>query len=289
MARGSRRSGALSRAGEPAGAPGVLGLADAVKPDVWRDAGGRLSGRGHRTFAGESKAVAVLWRSSGERSVLLAAFVDVFLAPPEAAAIAWHLSDAEDRTLTGVARGGAAPATRLVDAEYPWKLDVQAAPAAGAGAGSSRAVVVMLAVTLAFVWGSTYLMSRAIRRSQGRTLAEGLCRGGLLARVRCPLTTVRQLAEMLETGRLPARHAASVLSRVGAGGRAPPAAGGDPPGFRAHGSGRRTLPIRCHRDSALVRSVARDVEAEAHEAGVRLELNGRRRVSSFAPTSTRSE
>ena len=254
--------------------PASWRLADAVS-DVWYPAGGRLSGRGHRTFAGDSKAMVVLWRSSGERTVLLAAFVDVFLAPPETAAIAWHLSDAEGRRLTGVARGGADPVTRMVDAEYPWKLDVRSQLAAGAGAGSSTAVVVMLAVTLAFVWGSTYLMSRAIRREADVARLQTDFVAAVSHEFRSPLTTVRQLAEMLETGRLPgearrleyyrvlAREAERLQRLVET-----------LLDFGRMEAGAARYRFESIETSALLRSVSRDVAAEAHEAGVRLELDG---------------
>ena len=69
-------------------------LADALS-EVWREGDGRLPARGQRVFSRDGRGVLVLWRSSGSRTALLAAFADSFFTWPPFGGIAWQLADPE--------------------------------------------------------------------------------------------------------------------------------------------------------------------------------------------------
>jgi signal transduction histidine kinase len=250
-------------------------LADAVS-EAWRAPAGRLPGRGHRTFSDHGRAVLLVWRSSGARTALLAAFVDSFLVPPPgAAANVWRLSDAEGRPLTGVGPASAVAVARVLDAEYPWKLEVWSSRTAGPDAGSSRAVLLMLAVTLVFVWGTAYLMGRAIRREAAVARLQSDFVAAVSHEFRSPLTTVRQLAEMLESGRLTTEGRRREYYRVLASeaGRLQRLVE-TLLNFGRMEAGAAQYQFEAVEASALVRSVVRDVESQAREAGLRVEMSG---------------
>ena len=123
VVRGSRRSGDLSRAVEPAGAPGVLGAADAVS-DVWRTPAAACLD----AITTRSPATTRRWLSCGARretTGLVAAFVDVFLRhlkPPRLHGICrMQRPEAYRRR----ARRRRDPVTRMVDARNR-ELDVRA-------------------------------------------------------------------------------------------------------------------------------------------------------------------
>ena len=61
----------------------------------------------------------------------------------------------------------------------------------------------MLVVTLTFVWGTTYLMARAIRREAQISRLQSDFVAAVSHEFRSPLTTLRQVTEMLESDRLP--------------------------------------------------------------------------------------
>ena len=75
-----------------------------------------------------------------------------------------------------------------------------------AGSRSSRAVLLaMIGAMVAFVWGAAYFMARAI----GREAAVARLQSDFVAAVshefRSPLTSVRQMAEMLGDDRVTTR------------------------------------------------------------------------------------
>jgi signal transduction histidine kinase len=178
-----------------------------VLNDVWREADGRLSARGQRVAGTAGGPVLVLWRSSGDRTALLAAFAHAFLDLPSSG-VTWQLVDPEGRVIAGAAARSSRSVARIIgNAEYPWTLHVGgASPNAGNAGGNRRLLRAMMAAVLVFVWGATYVMARAIRREA----AVARLRSDFVAAVshefRSPLTTMRQMAEMLEMNRLPSEE-----------------------------------------------------------------------------------
>jgi two-component system phosphate regulon sensor histidine kinase PhoR len=92
--------------------------------------------------------------------------------------------------------------TRIVDAGHPWTLDVWPMPRRASRLEVNRAVAIMLAISLLFVWGTAYFMTRAIRREAEVARLQSDFVAAVSHEFRSPLTTVRQLAELLDTGRL---------------------------------------------------------------------------------------
>jgi signal transduction histidine kinase len=146
--------------------------------------------------------VLALWRSSGKRSAAMACFAESFVRSRIPSGYRFAVLDADERHTT--ARAGAALRI-LGDARNPWILQVSPAGSgrdAAAGMGA-RFMVFALSVVLLFLWGAVYFIARAIRREA----AAAKLQTDFVARVshefRSPLTTVRQLSEMLEMDQVP--------------------------------------------------------------------------------------
>jgi signal transduction histidine kinase len=182
--------------------PGSWGLAAALD-DVWRESGGTMSSRGQRVFEGKPSAILVLWRSNGTRSALLATFADAFFRPIASDSLDWRLADPGGRLLSGAPSVPQHAVTRVIGtSDYPMTLNVWSLTPTQ-GAGRERLVVLsMTAVMLLFLWTATYFIVRAIRREAGVARLQSDFVAAVSHEFRSPLTTVRQMAEMLEMGRI---------------------------------------------------------------------------------------
>jgi nitrogen-specific signal transduction histidine kinase len=175
--------------------------------DVWHETDGRLPARGYRVFTSAPAAdsgVLVVWRSNGIVTAAMAASADAFLDLPKKTGEAWQLLDPEGKVISG--RGGVAPLRSVarIIGEYPWTLHTWSESAEAPATSNARTILVaMMGATLAFVWGASYFMARAIRREA----AVARLRSDFVAAVshefRSPLTAIRQMAEMLQGHRVP--------------------------------------------------------------------------------------
>jgi len=181
--------------------PRAWPLADAV--DRVARMGQPLSPRGQRVFTDTPGSILVMWRTNGPATAMTAVFLDRFL-PSSVANVAWHLADPSGRWLAGeraVPRGAAAP--RVVgDSEYAWVLHVGGPVPAGKAGTGDRTVIAMTTAMLMFLWGAMYFMARAIRREAAVARLQSDFVAAVSHEFRTPLTTIRQMAEMLEAGRV---------------------------------------------------------------------------------------
>jgi signal transduction histidine kinase len=180
-------------------------LASALS-DVWRDAEGRLPVRGQRVIAGTdatASRVLVLWRSTGTSTVALAARVDRFFALPASTA-GWQLTDPEGHVIGGAAARPPGSVARVIgNMEYPWTLHTWTHSPNEPGARNSRWITLaMIGATLAFVLAALYFTARALRREAHVARLQSDFVAAVSHEFRSPLTTVRQMAEMLEQDRV---------------------------------------------------------------------------------------
>ena len=252
-------------------------LADALS-DVWHDATTGLPARGQRVFSRDGREVLVVWRSSGARAALLAAFVRSFFPSPAASGTAWQLADPEGQLLS--TSDVAAPprsVTRIIgNAEYPWTLRLWQVSPLPAGARSRRDVLVaMMAAMFLFLWGATYFMARAIRREAEVARLQSDFVAAVSHEFRSPLTTVRQMAEMLEMDRLPTEERRQTYYRILAG----EAARLQRLVETLLNFGRMQAGAERYRFAdvdagALVRDVVREIEPQARGSGTEIEVSG---------------
>lgn len=261
----------------PSSRPDSWQLADALS-DVWRDGdGGHLPARGQRVFTTNGRSVLVLWRSSGSRSALLVAFAQRFFASPASEGIAWHVTDPEGHVIAGDVSAPARPVARLIgNSEYPWTLHVwPASDPRASGRNSQTILLTMMAAMLVFVWGASYFMGRAIRREAAVARLQSDFVAAVSHEFRSPLTTVRQMAEMLEMDRIPSEerrheyyrilgHEAARLQRLVE----------TLLNFGRMEAGAERYQFVDIDPAALVRDVVHDIEMQARDAGTHIEVSG---------------
>jgi signal transduction histidine kinase len=176
-------------------------LAEALNA-LWRDTGGRLPSRGQRVFRDQqAAAVLVVWRSNAERTAVLTASIDRFFEVRQPAAM-WQLVDPEGHVIGGHLATADQTVTRIIgNADSPWTLHSSYTAEVS---GSSRSILLsMMLAMLAFVWGAAYFMARAIRREAVVARLQSDFVAAVSHEFRSPLTTVRQMAEMLDDDRVP--------------------------------------------------------------------------------------
>ena len=170
-----------------------------VVAGVWPDV--RSSPRGQRVLSMEDRGVVLVWRTSGEDVAAAAIPADAFIQPAVPAAASWQLVDPDGRRIAGVDLVPPPFATRLVGSgDGSWELRISAAPVPGGGGRAG--LVVITTAALAFIWAATYLMARAITREARVNQLQSDFVAAVSHEFRSPLTSVRQMGEMLEMGRL---------------------------------------------------------------------------------------
>lgn len=157
---------------------------------------------GQRLIQTPSGPVFALWRASGKRSAAMVCFAEPFVRNRIPSEFRFAVLEADEKHTT--ARAGAA--LRIFgDARNPWLLQVSLAAAdrdAAAGMGV-RFMVSTLSVVLLFLWGAVYFIARAIRREAEAAKLQTDFVARVSHEFRSPLTTVRQLSEMLEMDQVP--------------------------------------------------------------------------------------
>jgi signal transduction histidine kinase len=189
-----------------------------TKPESWRLAEAlthlwaqRENGpteRGLRLVAGDARPVLLLWRAAGHEVVALVAFADRFLPPPGVRGIAFEITDADGARVAGASLPPPpSPVTRLTgDARSPWTLRVWADPTleveGSVMSASTMALAVALIVAL-FLWTTVYFTARAMRREARVARLQSDFVSAVSHEFRSPLTTMRQLSELLEMDEVP--------------------------------------------------------------------------------------
>lgn len=254
--------------------PGQWRLANAAA-DVWQAAHGRLSARGQLVTTEDGRGVLVLWRSTGDRTALLTAWADEFFRSPPGESVRWQLSDAGGRLLSGEPQVST-PATMrtLGDLDAPWTLRVWPSPGPAAPSYSRLFVLSSLAAMLTFLWVMTHLMVRAVRREAEVARLQSDFVAAVSHEFRSPLTTVRQMAEMLEMGELPVARQHAYFRVLVAEATRLQRLVETLLNFGRMEAGAAQYHFAPVDPAALVRAVVREVEPQAKASGKQIEVNG---------------
>jgi signal transduction histidine kinase len=214
-----------------------------------------------------------LWRSSGGHTILLAAFAPEFFAVPSPGA-AWRLADPEGQLIAGDVALPTRAVVRIIgNSEYPWTLQVADDSPAATNTGSRRFFVGMMAAVLLFVWAAVYFMGRAIRREAAVARLQSDFVAAVSHEFRSPLTTMRQMAEMLEMNRLPSEERRQQYYGVLAGEAARLQRLVETLlNFGRMEAGAERFTFADVDAAALVRDVVRDIEPLARHAGTRIDM-----------------
>jgi signal transduction histidine kinase len=174
---------------------------------LWEaQANGSPSTSSLRVIEVEGRPVLTIWRSNGLRSAALASFAERFLPQNAGAGFAYQLADAAGKRLAGAASFPPQTVARVMgDPQNPWMLRIWSDGAVTGGASKRRPqpLLAMLAVVILFLWGTVYFMARAIRREARVARLQADFVAAVSHEFRSPLTTVRQLSEMLEMNQVP--------------------------------------------------------------------------------------
>jgi len=169
--------------------------------DEARPSAGRI-----RVIEVEGRPVLTIWRSNGARSAALASFADRFVTQNVPAGYAYQLTNAAEQRLAGAPSAPPETVARIIgDPQNPWLLRLWpdgAVSAEGSRLGP-RLLLAILAIAILFLWGTVYFMARAIRREAAVSRLQSDFVAAVSHEFRSPLTTVRQLAEMLEMDQVP--------------------------------------------------------------------------------------
>ena len=121
-------------------------------------------------------------------------------------AVEWAAADSEGRVVAGRAPSGRHAAVRpAAEGQLPWTLYVERHATAGdAGvAARQRFLVAGMAIMVLFLISGTYFIGRAIRREMEVSRMQSDFVSAVSHEFRSPLTSMRQLAEILALGRVP--------------------------------------------------------------------------------------
>ena len=169
---------------------------------AWPDGARPLGPRGHTVLSPANRPVLIVWRTEGAQVAMGTIWLDEFAAAVADATSSWQLVDADDLPLAGAAASGT-PISRVIAAGGPaWTLRLWPQEVALAG-GRGSVLLAVFAAMLAFVWGATYFMARALRREAAVARQQSDFVAAVSHEFRTPLSTMRQMTEMLDAGRVP--------------------------------------------------------------------------------------
>jgi len=198
---------------------GAVALAAAVE-SLWKEwQHGERSPRGRRILWTDDRSILLLWRGSQDRIVVLAAGPEAIQSrwlarqheggPPllTSQGVRIALEDVEGRPVVGEPEGaGNQRSLRLASATgLPWTLRaISAGGDAGiaAFAGRRRLLVAGLSIVTVLVLGGSYLIGRAVAREFAVARQQSDFVSAVSHEFRTPLTTLRQLSELLAKRRV---------------------------------------------------------------------------------------
>jgi signal transduction histidine kinase len=175
-------------------------LAEAAE-QAWKPAGAR----GQTTVWAGGRPFFAMWRTSGARRVVLLETPKLPAGEPVACAAV----DSEGRVVLGQRdRNDRAAIRPAAESQLPWTLYVTGAPnPPGAGLPESqRFLLLAMGVMMVFLVAGTYFIARAIRREMEVSRMQSDFVSTVSHEFRSPLTSIRQLSEILELGRVPSEE-----------------------------------------------------------------------------------
>jgi signal transduction histidine kinase len=183
-----------------------LSLADAVS-QWWRDYGESPGERGQATIWAGANPYFFIWRGPPEHRAILAAYPESLLKPLLAGAGVFYAAlDSEGRVVAGKREGSARAAVRTpAETRLPWTLYLTSAQMHDSAGLLSRQKFLLLVTALMafFLVSGSYLIARAMRREIAVARMQSNFVSAVSHEFRSPLTSIRQLSEILALGRIP--------------------------------------------------------------------------------------
>ena len=201
-------------AGREAPAPASLAAWSEAAARVWADLRRDAGPRGQNTFWVDGRAFFLIWRGVAGRRAALLTLPESLLKPVLAGSgVACAALDSEGRVLAGQkgAAGhaaGHAVVRSIAETQLPWVLyftGVQGATDAGMVA-RQRFLMLVTVVTVLFLIAGAYFIARAVRRDLEVSRMQSDFVSAVSHEFRSPLTSIRQLSELLAEGRVPGQE-----------------------------------------------------------------------------------
>lgn len=180
-------------------------LSEAVRA-VWQGRARHGDGQTQETLWVHGQPLFVMWRGTLEQRAVL-------VAPPAAYikktlsldGVRCALVDGDGRLLAGRKSSGRSALRTAAEAQLPWTLYVSASQTAEQTnlVLQQRFLLLGIAVMVLFLIAGTYFIARAIRRESQVLRMQSEFVSAVSHEFRSPLTSLRQLSEMLAFGRLP--------------------------------------------------------------------------------------
>jgi signal transduction histidine kinase len=159
--------------------------------------------RGNTTVWAGGHPFFVMWRTSGARRAVLVETP----ALPVGEQVSCAAVDSEGRVVLGQRdRTDRAAIRPAADSQLPWTLFVSGGAPNPPGTGlpeSRRYLLLGMGVMILFLVAGTYFIARAIRREMEVSRMQSDFVSAVSHEFRSPLTSIRQLSEILELGRVP--------------------------------------------------------------------------------------
>jgi len=147
-----------------------------------------------------------IWRSAGgHRGVWVVPAAAVLKTVSAGEGLGLAALDTEGRVVFGQRDRHERAAVRAAgESQLPWTIYIASAPGTPARVpGSGRFLLIGTAVMVAFLLTGTYFIARAIRREMEVSRMQSEFVSAVSHEFRSPLTSIRQLSEMLLAGRVP--------------------------------------------------------------------------------------
>lgn len=235
--------------------------------------------RGQETLWILGQPLLFAWRGSPEHRFVLVSRPEPFLRQAFGDdSLSYWVSDAQGKLIAGQRHDGSRPVVRTAtDTHLPWTLYISGSgPSAnGASVASRRFLILGTSVMVSFLLFGAYFIARAIRKEMEVMRMQADFVSVVSHEFRSPLTSMRQLSEMLSLGRVPSeerRHFyyETMLKETSRLQRLVEA---------LLNFGRMEAGVRQYRfeelDAAkIIRGVASEFEAQVADTGRRIELNG---------------
>jgi signal transduction histidine kinase len=197
-------------AGKPEPEPADLAAWSDAVARAWADWEHETSARGQNTLWVDGRPFFLIWRGAAGRRAMLVTQPESLLKPVLAGSeVSCAALDSEGRVVAGHKGGtGRAVVRAIAETQLPWVLyftGIQGATDAGMVA-RRRFLVLVTVVTALFLIAGAYFIARAVRRDLEVSRMQSDFVAAVSHEFRSPLTSIRQLSELLAEGRVPAQE-----------------------------------------------------------------------------------
>jgi two-component sensor histidine kinase len=177
---------------------------------IWDERVRNVEPRGQEALWIGGRPLLVIWRGTPERRAVLVMKPESFVRQIFAnEADRYAMVDAEGRVLAGEKSGsGRAVVLTAAESRLPWTIYVSSSKGTGRAtwAGQQSFLLLGISVMVLFLILGTYFIGRAIRREAEVARMQSDFVAAVSHEFRSPLTTLRQLSEILSLGRVPSEE-----------------------------------------------------------------------------------